>query len=177
MEGIKVMLKIEYYIDESKRVSGYQHHCTSIDTTDYDGYTSLDAIETRKNTFKEAKDELLTHVRKLRDELTEFLEKEEEMTVDKEIHVWLENNYTFDILTDFKSTNNAISNDIDIVHTTQTHFLSWEYNRRLFVHVTKDDLKGHEITLGKCEGTNREIRRGHNIEKMLLSGEFDWFEI
>lgn len=59
-----------------------------------------------------------------------------------------------------------------IVHTTQTHFLNWVYAKKLFVHCYG---KVHEITLGNCEGTNREIKAGHNIEKMLLSGEFSWF--
>lgn len=42
---------------------------------------------------------------------------------------------------------------------------------RIFVH----DKPGSkfEITLGNCERTNREIRMGHDLEKMLLSGEFD----
>lgn len=60
-----------------------------------------------------------------------------------------------------------------IVHTTQTPFLSWIYAERLFVHAYG---RSHEITLGDCEGTNREIREGHNLQKMLISGEFSWFQ-
>lgn len=70
---------------------------------------------------------------------------------------------------------NPILRDNDILHTTQTHFLKFSYGEKLFVHTA--DGKVHEITLGKCEGTGREIIRFHNIEKMLLQGEFDWFEI
>jgi hypothetical protein len=88
----------------------------------------------------------------------------------KEMHVYLNNEleYAYDTVVD---TNNALNSE-DIVHTTQTHFLRWNYAERLFVHL---DDKIHEIALGDCEGTNREIRKIHNIEKMLISGEFDWF--
>ena len=61
----------------------------------------------------------------------------------------------------------------DILHTTQTHFLRFSYGEKLFVHTLDGEV--HVITLGDCEGTNREIKEGHNIEKMLLQGEFDWF--
>ena len=43
--------------------------------------------------------------------------------------------------------------------------------RRIFVHINGDI---HEITLGKVEGTGREIKYHHNLEKMLISGEFSW---
>ena len=59
-----------------------------------------------------------------------------------------------------------------IVHTTQTHFLTFMYAERLFVHCYG---RMHEITMGDCEGTKREISEAHNIEKMLIAGEFSWF--
>lgn len=62
----------------------------------------------------------------------------------------------------------------ETVFTTQSHFLSFKYAERLFV--TEDGSHCYEITLGKCEGTNRFITEKHNLEKLLFSGEFSWFD-
>jgi hypothetical protein len=66
-----------------------------------------------------------------------------------------------------------------IIHTTQPHFLSFKYlPARLFVHFyNKDDQEEiHEITLDRCEGTEKELREAHNLERMLLAGSFDWWK-
>ena len=42
---------------------------------------------------------------------------------------------------------------------------------RIFVHNTPDDQ--YEIKLGCNERTNREIKMGHCLYKMILAGEFE----
>ena len=73
--------------------------------------------------------------------------------------------------TTYQETFQAI-NTKSVVQTTQPAFLQFKYAKRLYV-VVNDKI--HEITLGKCEGTDREIHEAHNIEKMLLNGAFDYF--
>lgn len=70
------MLKIEYYENEIKKLDGYYYCCASINTEDYDGYTMLEGIEPRCKTHEDAKKELLEHVKKLRDELNDLIERE-----------------------------------------------------------------------------------------------------
>lgn len=73
--------------------------------------------------------------------------------------------------TSFVETFNALGKE-NVLHTTQLHFLSFNYAERLFVSI---DGVNHEITLGECDGTSREIKKGHNLERLLIAGEFDWF--
>lgn len=71
------MLKIEYYENEDKKWDGcLNYSCACINTDEYDGYTMLEQIDPRCRTYEDAKKELLWHVKKLRDELSDLLERE-----------------------------------------------------------------------------------------------------
>lgn len=78
-------------------------------------------------------------------------------------------------------TENTEDNRLSII-TTQPHFLNFKYSDRLFVVIANRDNDGdteyctHEITLGECEGTDREITTSLNLEKLLYSGEFSWYK-
>ena len=74
--------------------------------------------------------------------------------------------------TTYIDTMEAIMGTNKVVFTSQLDFLSFKYAKRLFV---LHNSRIHEITLGKCEGTKREIKVGHNLKNLLLAGEFDWF--
>lgn len=93
-------------------------------------------------------------------------------TLTEELHVWLTAPEGIDCHITYKDTLNAIEREERVINTTLTHFLCFDYAKRLFVHIN-DEV--HEITLGDCEGTERLIREAHNLEKMLIAGEFDWF--
>lgn len=62
---------------------------------------------------------------------------------------------------------------VNVVRTTITHFLSWDFGERLFVHVNNEI---HEITLGKCEGFDEDIKVAYNLEELLFTGRFSWFD-
>lgn len=92
------------------------------------------------------------------------------------IVVWLDLDIEperYSIQSTYLGTKRAVESGRRIVHTTQTHFLQFKYAKKLRVVINGTR---HEITLGKCEGTDRLIRKTHNIEKLLLAGEFDWYK-
>lgn len=88
-----------------------------------------------------------------------------------EIHVWL-NNPPKNCITTYCETRLAMKKD-KVINTTQTHFCSFAEGWKIFVHFND---KIHEIKVGNCEGTVKELRQCHNVEKLLLSGAFDWFQ-
>ena len=96
---------------------------------------------------------------------------------EREIHIWMDKigfdefENTAYLCTTYAETRVMIDAEQEVVHTTQTHFCQFEFGR-IFVHANGEV---HEITKGECEGTEREIRQAHNLEKMLIAGEFSWF--
>lgn len=107
----------------------------------------------------------------------------------KEIHLHLDvrqpNLSKYFIIDDYVHTEKVIkkalkNKDVEfVIHTTQPHFLSFKYlPARLFVHFYNkgDQEEIHEISLGRCEGTEKELREAHNLERMLLAGSFNWWK-
>ena len=98
----------------------------------------------------------------------------------EELHLWMDNKYLdlidhgFFIHDTYIDTELALMNHkIPVIHTTQIEFLDFRYAKRLFVHIYGEE---HEITLGNCEGTDKEIRPAHKLSKMLINGAFDYYK-
>ena len=94
--------------------------------------------------------------------------------MDKELHIWLIAKFPIETLHDYTSVNNAILGGMEVLHTTNTHFCNTKYivdlNYRIFAHMKNECV---EIKLGSNnKNTSREIKIGHNLEKLLLSNEF-----
>lgn len=94
----------------------------------------------------------------------------------KELHIHFWNdNVEYLLVTDMFSIITVINNNETIINTTCSHSVHlsyWTNKYKLFIHPVVGDM--FEIVIRTSEThTNREIKDGHNIEKMLLSVEFD----
>ena len=77
---------------------------------------------------------------------------------------------TSHIYTNIYDTALAIAlGEEEIIYSTQPHFLSFSFAKRLFIHINN---KIYEVKLGKNTITDRIIKKTTNIENLLYGGEF-----
>ena len=96
----------------------------------------------------------------------------------KEIHFHMD--FPFDPVNTFKTydgTKYAIEKRREIIHTTSIANISFDLldlGFRIFVHRNGRVL---ECKLGSMDGTEKEIRKAHNLLKMIMGHAFDrYFE-
>ena len=93
---------------------------------------------------------------------------------EKEFHVYLDS-YLGGFYT-YCGTLEALNSEQPFIQTTQLSFLSTALLEKYRVFLHKGD-KQIEITLGECQGTDRIIKAGDNLEKLVLGGEFSFADI
>jgi hypothetical protein len=96
----------------------------------------------------------------------------------KEIHFYMD--FPFDPVKTFKTydgTKYAIEKGREIIHTTSIANISFDLldlGYRIFVHRNGRVL---ECKLGSMDGTEKEIRKAHNLLKLIMGHVFDrYFE-
>ena len=78
-----------------------------------------------------------------------------------------------DVKHGYYETLKAIENGEKNIYTTQLSLLKTSlFGKGYKVYVREKDKDIFEIKLGRNERINRKIRERHNLEKMLINGEF-----
>lgn len=99
----------------------------------------------------------------------------------KEIYFWLKFHsplyesvrFQYGIYNDYYETKEAIDSNKEIIHTSQLCFINTDLldkNYRIFIYLSDDNVI--EIEYGKNTCTKRFIKKGNNLLKLLLAGEF-----
>lgn len=91
---------------------------------------------------------------------------------EKEFHVYLNKTSATDYYS-YLGTLEAINDERGIIKTTQLSLLSTTLLEKYRVFLHKDN-KQIEITLGDCQGTDRNIKVTDNLEKLVMAGEFNF---
>lgn len=79
-------------------------------------------------------------------------------------------------LKSYKEVLKAIDNDELRIDTLCTSFFSSKYlelGYDVAIHIHNNTLRLSDVLNNKVDGLNRIYRIGHNMEKLLLTGEFD----
>ena len=93
-----------------------------------------------------------------------------------ELHIWLgepQPHCTIRTLTNLQETQEAINKGAYVIHTTQPHVCdssNLAKGYRIFAHML--DGETVEIKLGRIDNCEKQIRKEHNLAKMLLAGSF-----
>ena len=97
--------------------------------------------------------------------------------MEKEIHFYMnltKNDERSDILYTYIDTKTAIENNQTEIHTTSIANLGFadllDDDYRIYAH---KDGKVLELSVGMRNISGRDIRKGHNMERILRSGFFD----
>ena len=100
------------------------------------------------------------------------------MKKNRELHVWL--NFNSDDLPSnievtYDNTLKVLEKDLkSIIHTTQIHFFSTRYIHQYELYAHKDGKTIHVQLGNNNPSTERIIKEGHDLENLLLAGEFDF---